>query len=84
MTPENANKNFMKMKAFLFSMADKAKIWLYRLSKILALRKQITGIEQGLDESYPEYFERFQTLVIECPPHGSEESLLTTFMMASI
>ena len=44
------------------------------------LRKQITGIEQRWDEAYPEYFERFQSLLTQCPQHGlSEESLLTAF-----
>ncbi|XP_024178260.1 uncharacterized protein LOC112184226 [Rosa chinensis] len=102
MTPENADENIMKMKAFPFSLADKAKTWLYRLpngyitswnvmhktflekyfptSKIIALRKQITGIQQGMDEAYSEYFERFQTLLTQCPQHGlSEDSLLTGF-----
>lgn len=102
MTPENADEDIMKMKAFPFSLTDKAKTWLYRLpngyitswdvmhktflekyfptSKIIALRKQITGIEQRWDEPYPEYFERFQSLLTQCPQHGlSEESLLTAF-----
>ncbi|KAM5578089.1 hypothetical protein ABKV19_008421, partial [Rosa sericea] len=41
---------------------------------------KISGIQQGQDESYAEYYERFKSLVTQCPQHGmKEETLLTCF-----
>ncbi|CAN6557466.1 unnamed protein product [Malus baccata var. baccata] len=68
MTPVNVNESILKMKAFPFSLMDKAKDWLYELapgivtswesmkraflekffptSRIILLRKKISGIQQ--------------------------------------
>ncbi|CAL9020638.1 unnamed protein product [Prunus brigantina] len=75
MTPINVDGNILKMKAFPFSLMDKAKDWLYELapgtvtswesmkkaflekffptSRIIVLRKKISGIQQGPGESFP-------------------------------
>ncbi|XP_024172385.1 uncharacterized protein LOC112178475 [Rosa chinensis] len=102
MTPQGADEQILKLKAFPFSLADKAKQWLYELpsgcstswadimkaflekyfptSCIIMLRKKISGIQQGQDESYAEYYERFKTLITQCPQHGMKnETLLTCF-----
>ncbi|XP_040372994.1 uncharacterized protein LOC121052323 [Rosa chinensis] len=102
MKPQGADEHILKLKAFPFSLADKAKQWLYELpsgriaswadmmkaflekyfptSRIIMLRKKISGIQQGQDESYAEYFERFKSLITQCPQHGmKDETLLTCF-----
>ncbi|KAM5584773.1 hypothetical protein ABKV19_004234 [Rosa sericea] len=49
-------------------------------SRIIMLRKKISGIQQGQEESYAEYYERFKSLVTQCPQHGmKDETLLTCF-----
>ena len=102
MCPKNGDINILKMKAFPFSLDDRAKTWLFDLpaghvntwdklksefltkyfpaSKVTILRKQITGIQQAVDETFCAYYERFKSLVASCPSHGmKEESLLTYF-----
>lgn len=101
MCPANADINILKLKAFPFSLEDKAKSWLFDLpsghitswetmvrvfltkyfpaSKITIMRKQITGIQQGVDESFCAYYERFKTLVASCPAHGIKESNLLQY-----
>ncbi|KAM2928264.1 hypothetical protein COP2_035526 [Malus domestica] len=73
MTPVNVDGNILKMKAFPFSLMDKAKDWLYELasgtvtswesmkraflekffptSRVILLRKRISGIQQSQDAS---------------------------------
>ncbi|XP_024169677.1 uncharacterized protein LOC112176089 [Rosa chinensis] len=102
MKPQGADEQILKLKAFPFSLADRAKQWLYELptghitswddmmkaflekyfptSRIITLRKELSGIQQGQDESYAEYFERFKSLITQCPQHGMKaETLLTCF-----
>ncbi|XP_062014146.1 uncharacterized protein LOC133730603 [Rosa rugosa] len=79
MQPLGSDENILKMKAFPFSLADRAKDWLYELppgritswdammkaflekyfltSKVITLRKKISGIKQAQDESYAAYYE---------------------------
>ncbi|XP_024164475.1 uncharacterized protein LOC112171538 [Rosa chinensis] len=60
------------MKAFL----DKY----FPTSRIIMLRKKISGIQQGVDESYADYHERFKSFLAQCPQHGmKDETLLTCF-----
>ncbi|XP_062025882.1 uncharacterized protein LOC133742218 [Rosa rugosa] len=102
MCPKGADINILKMKAFPFTLEDKAKTWLFELpagtintwdrmkgefltkyfpaSKVTVLRKQISGITQGHEENFCNYWDRFKSLVASCPNHGmSEGSLLTYF-----
>ena len=102
MKPANADFQTFQMRAFPFSLADKAKDWLYKLpnehitswdqmvkvfldkffptSRMITLRKQITGIQQGPMETYPEFYERFQALITQCPQHQfNDTSLLQYF-----
>ncbi|CAN6554944.1 unnamed protein product [Malus baccata var. baccata] len=101
MTPVNVDGNILKMKAFPFSLMDKAKDWLYELapgtvtswesmkraflekffptSRIILLRKKISGIEQEEGESFPTYYERFKSLVASCPQHQMKEELLLQY-----
>ncbi|MDD0245692.1 retrotransposon gag domain-containing protein, partial [Shigella flexneri] len=91
MQPQGADENLLKMRAFPFSLADRAKDWLYELpagritswetmrkaflekyfpaSKVITLRKKLSGIEQAHDESYAAYYERFNSLLAQCPQH---------------
>ncbi|KAM1050661.1 hypothetical protein ACFX1Q_032356 [Malus domestica] len=91
MTPVNVDGSILKMKAFPFSLLEKAKNWLYELasgtvtswesmkraflekffptSRVIQLRKRISGIQQNQGESFPTYYERFKTLVASCPQH---------------
>ncbi|KAM1476367.1 hypothetical protein ACFXTO_038361 [Malus domestica] len=101
MTPVNVDGNILKMKAFPFSLMDKAKDWLYELapgtvtswesmkraflekffptSRIILLRKKISGIQQEEGESFPTYYERFKSLVTSCPQHQMKEELLLQY-----
>ncbi|CAN6547351.1 unnamed protein product [Malus baccata var. baccata] len=98
MTPVNVDESILKMKAFPFSLQEKAKDWLYELapgtvtswesmkraylekffptSRVILLRKRISGIQQDEGESFPTYYERFKSLVTSCPQHQMKEELL--------
>ncbi|CAN6544174.1 unnamed protein product [Malus baccata var. baccata] len=101
MTPINVNGNILMMKAFPFSLLEKAKDWLYELapgtvtswdnmkgaflekffstSRVILLRKRISGIQQNQGESFPCYYERFKSLVASCPQHQMKEELLIQY-----
>ncbi|KAM2160665.1 hypothetical protein TB1_043012 [Malus domestica] len=101
MTPINVDGSILKMKAFPFSLMDKAKDWLYELvpgtvtswesmkraflekffptSRVILLRKRISGIQQDEGESFPTYYERFKSLVASCPQHQMNEELLLQY-----
>ncbi|KAM1903840.1 hypothetical protein ACFX13_041302 [Malus domestica] len=101
MTPINVDGSILKMKAFPFSLMDKAKDWLYELapgtvtswesmkraflekffptSRVILLRKRISGIQQEEGESFPTYYERFKSLVASCPQHQMKEKLLLQY-----
>ncbi|CAN6567639.1 unnamed protein product [Malus baccata var. baccata] len=101
MTPVNVDGSILKMKAFPFSLMDKAKDWLYELapgtvtswesmkraflekffptSRIILLRKKISGIQQEEGESFPTYYERFKSLVASYPQHQMNEELLLQY-----
>ncbi|KAM1669959.1 hypothetical protein ACFX13_044322 [Malus domestica] len=101
MTPVTVDGSILKMKAFPFSLKDKAKDWLYELapgtvtswesmkraflekffptSRIILLRKKISGIQQSQGESFPSYYERFKSLVASCPQHQMKEELLLQY-----
>ncbi|CAN6700795.1 unnamed protein product [Malus baccata var. baccata] len=101
MTPINVDGSILKMKAFPFSLMDKAKDWLYELapgtvtswesmkraflekffptSRVILLRKRISGIQQEEGESFLTYYERFQSLVASCPQHQMKEELLLQY-----
>ena len=89
------------MKAFPFSLLEKAKDWLFELapgtvtfwesmkkaflekffptSRVILLGKRISGIQQGLEESFPAYYKRFKTLVASCPQDQMKEELLIQY-----
>ncbi|CAN6716287.1 unnamed protein product [Malus baccata var. baccata] len=48
-------------------------------SRVILLRKRISGIEQGQGESFPAYYERFKALVTSCPQHQMKEELLIQY-----
>ncbi|CAL2271895.1 unnamed protein product [Prunus armeniaca] len=48
-------------------------------SRVILLRKKISGIQQGPGESFPVYYERFNTLVASCPQHQMKEELLIQY-----
>ncbi|KAM1067456.1 hypothetical protein FF1_022698 [Malus domestica] len=101
MTPVTVDGSILKMKAFPFSLMDKAKDWLYELapgtvtswdsmkraflekffptSRIILVRKKISGIQQDEGESFPTYYERFKSLVASCPQHQMKEELLLQY-----
>ncbi|CAN6542233.1 unnamed protein product [Malus baccata var. baccata] len=102
MTPINVDGNILMMKAFPFSLLERAKDWLYELapgtvtswdsmkraflekffptSRVILLRKQISGIQQDQGESFPSYYERFKSLVASCPQHQMKEELLIQYL----
>ncbi|CAN6700798.1 unnamed protein product [Malus baccata var. baccata] len=45
-------------------------------SRVILLRKRISGIQQDEGESFPTYYERFKSLVASCPQHQMKEELL--------
>ncbi|CAN6567590.1 unnamed protein product [Malus baccata var. baccata] len=101
MTPVNVDESILKMKAFPFSLQEKAKDWLYELapgtvtswesmkraylekffptSRVILLRKRISGIQQDEGESFPKYYEGFISLVASCPQHQMKEELLLQY-----
>ncbi|CAN6586186.1 unnamed protein product [Malus baccata var. baccata] len=101
MLPVNVDESILKMKAFPFSLQEKAKDWLYELapgtvtswesmkraylekffptSRVILLRKRISGIQQDEGESFPTYYERFKSLVASCPQHQMKEELLLQY-----
>ncbi|CAN6711497.1 unnamed protein product [Malus baccata var. baccata] len=101
MTPINVDGSILNMKAFPFSLMEKAKDWLYELapgtvtswesmkraflekffptSRVILLRKRISGIQQDEGESFPTYYERFKSLVASCPHHQMKEELLLQY-----
>ncbi|CAN6697902.1 unnamed protein product [Malus baccata var. baccata] len=101
MTPVNVDESILKMKAFPFSLLEKAKDWLYELapgtvtswesmkraflekffptSRVILLRKRISGIQQEEGETFPTYYERFKSLVASCPQHQMKEELLLQY-----
>ena len=101
MTPVNVDGSILKMKAFPFSLLEKAKDWLYELapgtvtswesmkraflekffptSRVITIRKRISGIQQEEGESFPTYYERFKSLVASCPQHQMKEELLLQY-----
>ncbi|CAN6698043.1 unnamed protein product [Malus baccata var. baccata] len=101
MTPINVDGSILKMKAFPFSLMEKAKDWLYELapgtvtswesmkraflekffptSRVILLRKRISGIQQEEGEYFPTYYERFKSLVASCPQHQMKEELLLQY-----
>ncbi|KAM2101503.1 hypothetical protein ACFX1T_028521 [Malus domestica] len=101
MTPVNVDGSILKMKAFPFSLLEKAKDWLYELapgtvtswesmkraflekffptSRVILLRKRISGIQQEEGETFPTYYERFKSLVASCPQHQMKEELLLQY-----
>ncbi|CAN6720968.1 unnamed protein product [Malus baccata var. baccata] len=101
MTPIYVDGSILMMKAFPFSLMDKAKDWLYELapgtvtswesmkraflekffptSRVILLRKRISGIQQEEGESFPTYYERFKSIVASCPQHQIKEELLLQY-----
>jgi len=49
------------------------------LSRIILLRKRISGIQQNQREYFPAYYERFKALVASCPQHQMKEELLIKY-----
>ncbi|CAN6704233.1 unnamed protein product [Malus baccata var. baccata] len=48
-------------------------------SRIILLRKKISGIQQEEGEYFPTYYERFKSLVASCPQHQMKEELLLQY-----
>ncbi|KAM2695982.1 hypothetical protein EV1_040422 [Malus domestica] len=62
MTPVNVVTSWESMKrAFLEKF--------FPTSRIILLRKQISGIQQNQGDSFLAYYERFKALVASCPQH---------------
>ena len=101
MCPRGADIQIVKMRAFPYSLEDRAQKWLFEVpagritswttmvneflskyfpsSRVTHIRKQITGIKQGPDESFYNYYERFRSLIASCPAHGIREGLLLQY-----
>ncbi|XP_050387199.1 uncharacterized protein LOC126803433 [Argentina anserina] len=101
MCPRGAGIHIVKMRAFPYSLEDRAQKWLFEVptgritswttmvneflskyfpsSRVTHIRKHITSIKQGPDESFYNYYERFKSLVASCPAHGIREGLLLQY-----
>ncbi|RDX84278.1 hypothetical protein CR513_34689, partial [Mucuna pruriens] len=91
MRPQGILEDYIKMKAFPFSLDEAAKDWLYLqpalfnmwgdmkrtfLEKFFpASRTEICGIRQHIGETLHEYWERFNKLCATCPHHQINEQL---------
>ncbi|KAM2932191.1 hypothetical protein FF1_040289 [Malus domestica] len=81
MTPVNVDSNILKTKAFP-SWESMKRAFLEKFfptSRVILLRKKISGIQQSQGESFPTYYERFKTLVASCPQHQMKEELLLQY-----
>ncbi|CAN6725481.1 unnamed protein product [Malus baccata var. baccata] len=48
-------------------------------SRVILLRKRISGIQHDEGESFPTYYERFKSLVASCPQHQMNEEFLLQY-----
>ncbi|KAM1406977.1 hypothetical protein ACFXTH_001593 [Malus domestica] len=48
-------------------------------SRVILLRKRISGIQQNQGETIPTYYERFKTFVASCPYHQMKENLILQY-----
>ncbi|XP_068304260.1 uncharacterized protein [Pyrus communis] len=48
-------------------------------SRVILLRKKISGIQQNQGKSFLAYYKRFKTLVASCPQHQMKEELLIQY-----
>ncbi|CAN6576780.1 unnamed protein product [Malus baccata var. baccata] len=48
-------------------------------SRVILLRKRISGIQQNQGESFPTYYERFKILVVPCPQYQMKEELMLQY-----
>ncbi|RDX86024.1 hypothetical protein CR513_32701, partial [Mucuna pruriens] len=82
-------EDYIKMKAFSFSLDGAAKDWLYLqphtflekfslTSHTAAIQKEICGIQQ-VGKTLHEYWERFNRLCVTCPHHQISEQLLIQY-----
>ncbi|KAL0405715.1 UNVERIFIED_CONTAM: hypothetical protein Slati_3885400 [Sesamum latifolium] len=79
MKPHEITDEQLYLRAFLFSLKDKAKDWFFPASRATHLRKEIYGIRQSNGKSLYEYWERFKVLVASYPHHQFNESLLIQY-----
>ncbi|RDY11031.1 hypothetical protein CR513_04352, partial [Mucuna pruriens] len=88
---QGISEDYIKMKAFPFSLDGAAKDWLYlqhkrtflekffSASRTTFIRKEICGIRQHTGETLHEYWERFNKLCATCPHHQISEQLLIQY-----
>ncbi|RDX82376.1 hypothetical protein CR513_36851, partial [Mucuna pruriens] len=69
MRPQGISEDYIKMKAFSFSLDRAAKDWL----------KEICGIRQHARETLHEYWERFNKLCATCPHHQISKQVLIQY-----
>ena len=91
MTPINVDGNILeKAKDWLYELAPgTVTSWesmkraflekFFPTSRVILLRKKISGIQQNQGESFPAYYERFKALVASCPQHQMKEELLIQY-----
>ncbi|KAB2611211.1 S ribonuclease [Pyrus ussuriensis x Pyrus communis] len=88
--PNKHLKEFEKAKDWLYELAPgTVTSWesmkraflekFFPTSRVILLRKKISGIQQSQGESFPTYYERFKTLVASCPQHQMKEELLLQY-----
>ncbi|KAL0428189.1 UNVERIFIED_CONTAM: hypothetical protein Slati_2993700 [Sesamum latifolium] len=76
MRPQGVTEEQVKLRAFPFSLGEKAKDWLYSLPSGSI---EISGIRQFSGESFYEYWGRFKYLVESCPHHQIPDHLLIQY-----
>ncbi|RDY09859.1 hypothetical protein CR513_05719, partial [Mucuna pruriens] len=83
MRPQGIPEDYIKMKAFPFSLDRATKDWLKRTfldkffptSRTTSIRKEICGIRKHTGETLHEYWERFNKLCSTCPYHQISETI---------
>ncbi|RDX95669.1 hypothetical protein CR513_21771, partial [Mucuna pruriens] len=70
--PKGILEDYIKMKAFPFSLDGAAKDWIY-------LQPEICGIRQHFRETLHEYWGRFNKLCATCPHHQISEQLMIQY-----
>jgi Ser-tRNA(Ala) deacylase AlaX len=87
-TPKKSQKRVMKawldsnMPGFITSwenLMNKFYNKIFPMSKVNECRKEISYFTQEEDEKFSESWERFQEMLIKCPPHGNEKWRLVQF-----
>ncbi|KAM2811114.1 hypothetical protein COP1_043811 [Malus domestica] len=81
---EDPNKHLKEFEVVCSSMTRAFLEKFFPTSRIILLRKKISGIQQDEGESFPTYYERVKSLVASCPQHQMKEELLLQYFYEGV